>query len=317
MIKSLTAAALSLFLSFGHAQNFPTQSTSDSPIDLRENQVLKLSFNLFKSFDQITEENPSLTVGDFVDLSLKVRAQSLAEFESLQFTIDPILRPLWQKIHTGLQVTPELRSQLDSALAQFGEERIPLGPVPLPREIYEVWEPRFKVLGRLGLRDVFGSIGELAVATSLPRLMAVNVGPSRLFSPKEYQAFFQNLSPEDRNWISNFKGQNQFEIDVVYDNGETLGEVKFIKYPIGFSHPLYKKIKRQAKRLRKLTDLLQRHGIRKNAKFIVVGAEPGEAVENLISEAGLTLVKVPFDFGDTGIRRVYSARRCSSAHLLR
>lgn len=291
---------------------------SAAGINLRDSQFLDVAADFLKSFDEITQENPNLTVREFFALHFENRARFASRLKALRPTLDPVLRPLLDDVLKAVPFSEKIQEKIQSVIERYGHGRIPDGPVPLPDSVYEIWRPRFQELGGLTSNmGVFGGIGELALASSLPEVVAVRTGPHQLLSPKEQARFVSRLNPEEAEWLSRHS-RSTFEIDIVYEGGTSLAEVKFFKNNPDPGSRVFEKLERQAEKLGRLRQLFLRQGIERNFNLIVVGISPSPEIQRVVSLAGLGLVHLPYDFKSLTVpsgQRLHLQIFCNSIHL--
>jgi hypothetical protein len=266
-------------------------------ITLRGNsQMLNMAKPLLQSLSQLTDSAPNSTVQELVDLAWKHRSAFLEQLTKTAPELGPVIQRISLRVAEQLRIPDWLRSKMNSVIESYGRERVPVGPTPLPDDVYQIWEPRFKDLSRLALEiHQFGLLGELIVVSQLPDVVAANISPHQLLSPAEQRQLFSNPAQEKRGWFRGIR-KNNFEIDVLFNGGESIGEIKFFKSVRRDENRDLAKIEKQAKRLSNLLQFLADHGVHKTGYFIFFGATPSDAIKKAIENSGLHLLLIPYDF---------------------
>jgi hypothetical protein len=184
--------------------------------------------------------------------------------------------------------------ELNEALRDFGHERIPETPRPFDERTYDLWKPRYYLMRSLGTSGVaLGALGELVAVSELPGVIKINTSPQGALTREDRVTFKRNahlLNESEQKWFQRIR-QHQFELDIVFENGASVGEIKFGRKS---EYDVFKldKLEKQAKRIQKLRLLLEKVGIHKSWSFIFVGMKPDENVLTPLRELGFKIIHI-------------------------
>lgn len=235
-------------------------------------------------------------VVDFVTREIRARKSLIRTLKERAQTLDPLVRELILSKVDRLDYSPAQIRQLNFGVGRFGLESLPTEASPWAKPVRAIWGPRMDVLSVLPLAiDQFGVLGELLIAAKLPGLRAWNVGPREILTPQEWRALYSSASARDLDWFEQFNRDN-FEIDVVFREGRSIGEIKFYKTPKPLASGQDEGIRSHAERLSAFLQFLARFGIRKSAYFLFLGTAPPPETIAYLQELGLTVILSPLDF---------------------
>lgn len=258
--------------------------------------VLEIAKPLFRSFDQITNKHPNFKVEDLIKQVDLEREEFISRMIEIAPSFSPVIQTMIYDNIQILRLPKYIRVRLESAVVRYGSDRIPIGPRPLPNDVYEIWRPRFRQLRGLAVNvQQFGWLGELVVVSRLPGVVAVNIGPHQVLSAKSHNLLVRNATPEQQDWLKGFKKSN-FEIDVVFNGGESIGEIKFFKNNHDEKSQEVEKIVKQTKKMATLLKIFSDQGIQKTGYFIFFGTAPSQAIVDSIESSGIRVLEIPYDF---------------------
>ena len=251
---------------------------------------------LFRSLHQSIEVDPGSRVFDLVFRVVRERRAMIDDLRDLApLYPEPVCAAILRAI-PNLSFRKEPLARLSRAVADFGMERVPLGPTPLPEKIYSEWESRFYDLAPIGA-DVseFGLAGELIVATRLKNVKRMNVTVSELFTDRERHEAKFLLHGEDAEFFFGL-ARARLEIDIIYDSGKSLAEVKFGKPGHGANSLHVGRIRRNIANMEKLQRVFDVLKTKWQIDYIFLGAFPEAESRDDLKRAKLPWRHIPFSF---------------------
>ncbi len=242
----------------------------------------------------MTDAMPNMRVRDLVAYVDHQTEKMIADLIEAAPQMQPVVRENVLRRASTLRMHPNQRARLDRAVDEFGDEVIPLGP--MPEEVYAVWGPRFNKLSGLSLDSYrFGMLGELLVASRLPDVTDINSGPYILISASEHHRLLKLVSEVDREWMRGMKRTN-FEIDVVFDGGHSVGEIKFLRSPVVKGTGTFQRLENKAIRLSRWLRILRENGLgHREGYFLFLGNPPSDDLLEMINGYGIESITFPFE----------------------
>lgn len=259
-----------------------------------ENSILTLARPLLLSFDQLTDAYPGLTIMELVIHVIQERERFINNLTNLRPSLNPVVQDMIDRNLHKFRLPVPILTKLEEVIALYGNQQIPTAP--MSDNTYATWKDRFKEIRHISISiDQFGLLGELIVASKLPGLVAVNVRFDEVFSPAEQRLFKQTATTEEKAWLNTLK-QGNMEIDVLFNDGQSIGETKIYKRPLHENTRSFQRIKKQADTIARLIQAYSSIGVHKTGYFIFFGATPSPTIIDHIQSKGLNVILLPYDF---------------------
>lgn len=262
-----------------------------------ETYIFKLARPLLRNAHEFVDLSRGKTYKDMIEFAVRERDRAISAFEQEATSgyYAPVVANKIQQSAWSLRIRDSFLRSLEEKVALHGHTIVP-DPATASADQLRSWAELHDNLHELML-DIkqFGNLGEWLTATLLPRVTQFNVGPWEALNKDEIEKVLHQPRSPDFDWLQT-RHRDNFELDVIFNNGESIAEVKFNKHvqrPGMSGHDRYEQ---NARRLSRFLNYLRKIGIKKNGHFFFLGVAPFADTVKMIESYGIHVHHIDFRY---------------------